>query len=109
MSTVDNKPISEQVSDGNSITVPSDEVWRVSIVGQAAATADGASATKECLINGNVAASSVSASYDPSGSTDGEPDNDSASTTFPLSAVLDGGDTVSASGTNLHIGGYEVS
>jgi hypothetical protein len=106
--TIENQALSIQLNSSESVTVPTGEVWKVTINGRAAVAAstdnDDQSVRRYCRINGVVAASSES---------DSESDNDnssaSASTTFPINVVLVEGDVIAADNTGLQIGGFVVN
>ena len=112
--TIENQALSIQLNSSESVTVPTNEVWKVTINGRAAVAAsdeDGnQSVRRYCRINGVVAASSESESRawkENNGSNDN--DSDSASTTFPINAVLVEGDVIAADNTGLQIGGFVVN
>jgi hypothetical protein len=108
--TIDNTAVSKQISAGNSTSVPSGTTWKVTIVGQSeaesAAGGGGNSSETACEINGVKIASSKSST-----NANGADDNASATaaTTFPFETVVTGGDTISAVGGGLHIGGFVVN
>ena len=112
--TIENQALSIQLNSFESVTVPSNEVWKVTINGRAAVAAssdrDNQSVRRYCRINGVVAASSESESrawrY---GDDTTSNSSDSASTTFPINAVLVEGDVISADNTGLQIGGFVVN
>ena len=112
--TIENQALSIQLNSSESVTVPTGEVWKVTINGRAAvATADknnNKSVRRYCRINGVVAASSESEARTWYGGTDNDSatDTESASTTFPINAVLVEGDVISADNTGLQIGGFVV-
>jgi hypothetical protein len=110
--TIENQAVSIQLNNSESVTVPTGEVWKVTINGRAAvAASDGdgnQSVRRYCRINGVVAASSESESR-AWNRTDRENDGDSASTTFPINAVLVEGDEIEADNTGLQIGGFVVN
>ena len=109
--TIENQAISIQLNNSESVTVPTGEVWKVTINGRAAVAASSGNSNqlvqRYCRINGVVAASSESESqaYESY-----ERDNSSASvsTTFPINAVLVEGDVIAADNTGLQIGGFVV-
>ena len=112
--TIENQALSIQLNSSESVTVPSNEVWKVTINGRAAAAASSADGDqlvqRYCRINGVVAASSESearASKDIS--ADRSNDSDSASTTFPINVVLVEGDVIAGDNTALQIGGFVVN
>ena len=111
--TIENQALSIQLGDTESVTVPTGEVWKVTINGRAAVAASSNSANKSvqryCRINGVIAASSESESrsweyYDNTSHASA-----SASTTFPINAVLVEGDVIAADNTGLQIGGFVVT
>ena len=112
--TIENQALSIQLNDSESVTVPTGEVWKVTINGRAAASAsDGnsnESVRRYCRINGVFVASSESESeawkYDVDGRSNA---SDSASTTFPINAVLVEGDVIESDNTGLQIGGFVVN
>ena len=109
--TIENQALSIQLNSSESVTVPTGEVWKVTINGRAAVAASSAnnseSVRRYCRINGVVAASSES---EAQAWEDGSNDNssESASTTFPINAVLVEGDVIAADNTGLQIGGLVV-
>ena len=110
--TIENEAISIQLSDNESVTVPTGEVWKVTINGRAAVAASDRytndSARRYCRINSVVAASSESQSRAWKINERGANSSASASTTFPINAVLVEGDVIAADNTGLQIGGFVV-
>ena len=112
--TIENQALSIQLDSSESVTVPTGEVWKVTINGRAAVAASSADANESvrryCRINGVVVASSESESeawkYDVDGQSNA---SDSASTTFPINAVLVEGDVIESDNTGLQIGGFVVN
>jgi len=108
--TIENQAVSEQIPAGGSFTVASGEVLKVTIIGQAEAEAGsgggGGSAETACSINGVKIASSESSTGASNQSSNASA---SAATTFPFETVVTGGDTISASGGGLHMGGFVVN
>ena len=106
--TIENRALSIQLNSSESVTVPIGEVWKVTINGRAAVAASGNDdnqpVRRYCRINGVVAASSESESQ-----PDSSVDSESASTTFPINAVLAEGDVIAADNTGLQIGGFVVN
>ena len=111
--TIENQALSIQLTSYESVTVPTGEVWKVTINGRAAVVAsdldDNQSVRRYCSINGVVAASSESESRAWEYNYNGGNDSDSASTTFPINAVLVEGDVIAADNTGLQIGGFVVN
>ena len=113
--TIENQALSIQLNGSESVTVPTGEVWKVTINGRAAVVAsdlyDNQSVRRYCSINGVRVASSESESQawiDPNNNTS-DNSSASASTTFPINAVLVEGDVISADNTGLQIGGFVVN
>ena len=110
--TIENQAISIQLNSSESVTVPTGEVWKVTINGRASvAASDGdnnESVRRYCKINGVVVASSESESRAWNGS-ENDNDSDSASTTFPINVVLVEGDVIESDNTGLQIGGFVVN
>ena len=110
--TIENQALSIQLNSSESVTVPTNEVWKVTINGRAAVAAssnDGnQSVRRYCRINGVVAASSESEARAWEGGDQANA-SDSASTTFPIKAVLVEGDVIAADNTGLQIGGFVVN
>ena len=114
--TIENQALSIQLNSSESVTVPTDEVWKVTINGRAAVAASdknsNQSVRRYCRINGVVAASSESESRAWTDNFENENDANSsasASTTFPINAVLVEGDVIEADNTGLQIGGFVVN
>jgi len=111
--TIENQALSIQLNSSESVTVPANEVWKVTINGRAAVAAsdnnDNQSVRRYCRINGVVAASSESESKAWTDGSGKDNDSDSASTTFPINAVLVEGDVIAADNTGLQIGGFVVN
>jgi len=112
--TIENQALSIQLNSSESVTVPTNEVWKVTINGRAAVAASSNNANKSvrryCRINGVVAASSESeARATKNYGSDRSNDSESASTTFPINAVLVEGDVIAADNTGLQIGGFVVN
>jgi len=111
--TIENQALSIQLNSSESVTVPTNEVWKVTINGRAAVAASSyhadQSVRRYCRINGVVAASSESVARPWTDGNDNDNDSDSASTTFPINAVLVEGDVIEAIDTGLQIGGFVVN
>ena len=111
--TIENQALSIQLDSSESVTVPTGEVWKVTINGRAAVAASDRnindSARRYCRINSVVAASSESQSRAWTDTREYENDSDSASTTFPIKAVLVEDDVIEADNTGLQIGGFVVN
>ena len=107
--TIENQALSIQLDSSESVTVPANEVWKVTINGRAAVAASSSSdnqlVQRYCRINGVIVASSESeAQADKDNNS-----NESASTTFPINVVLVEGDEIEADNTGLQIGGFVVN
>ena len=111
---IENSPLSIQLSDTESVTVPTGEVWKVTVTGRSASTArDGNSYTyirRYCKINGTIVASSESEA-DSWKSNNYEKANATAtaSSTFPFDTVLVGGDVIKSEGGELNVSGFVVN
>ena len=103
------------MSDTESVTVPTGEVWKVTVTGRCASVArDGDDPAiyikRYCKINGTVVASSESKSdawrdsgYSIANATA------NASSTFPFDTVLVGGDVIKSEGGELNVSGFVVN
>ena len=111
--TIENQALSIQLNSSESVTVPTNEVWKVAINGRAAVAASSGNSNqlvqRYCRINGVVAASSESESQAWTDGSDNDNASDSASTTFPINAVLVEGDVIASDNTGLQIGGFVVN
>ena len=107
---IGNSPISIQLSDNESVTVPTGEVWKVTVTGRSAASAvggdDSAYIGRYCKINGTIVASSESKSK---ASINWENATANASSTFPFDTVLVGGDVIKSEGGELNVSGFVVN
>jgi hypothetical protein len=110
--TIENQALSIQLNSSESVTVPTNEVWKVTINGRAAVAAsadeDDKAVRRYCRINGVIAASSESES-EAWGTGYRDNASASASTTFPINVVLVEGDVIAADNTGLQIGGFVVN
>ena len=113
--TIENQALSIQLNDSESVTVPTGEVWKVTINGRAAVAKpspdDSGFVRRYCRINGVVAASSESESraWTDNYNYNNTNGSASASTTFPINVVLVEGDVIAADNTGLQIGGFVVN
>ena len=110
---IENSPLSIQLSDNESVTVPTGEVWKVTVTGRSASAAeDGDNETyigRYCKINGTIVASSESKSYAwVDGSTVANATANTSST-FPFDTVLVGGDVIKCQGGGLNVSGFVVN
>ena len=110
---IENSPLSIQLSDTESVTVPTGEVWKVTVTGRSASTAKDGNAFayigRYCKINGTIVASSESKSdswyntYSMANATA------TASSTLPFDTVLVGGDVIKSEGGDLNVSGFVVN
>jgi hypothetical protein len=110
---IGNSPLSIQLSDTESVTVPTGEVWKVTVTGRSASVAkdanDYAYIGRYCKINGTIVASSESkADAWKWGSYTGNA-TANASSTFPFDTVLVGGDVIKSEGAELNVSGFVVN
>ena len=109
---IGNSPLSIQLSDTESATVPTGEVWKVTVTGRSASTAsDGTSSAyieRYCKINGTIVASSESKS-EAHYYSDVANATATASSTFPFDTVLVGGDVIKSEGGELNVSGFVVN
>ena len=107
---IENSPLSIQLSDNESVTVPTGEVWKVTVTGRSASTArdrdSSAYIGRYCKINGTIVASSESKSKT---SIDWENATANASSTFPFDTVLVGGDVIKSKDGELNVSGFAVN
>ena len=112
---IENSPLSIQLSNTESVTVPTGEVWKVTVTGRSASTArDGSSYAyieRYCKINGTIVASSESKSEAWHRGDGGDVGNATAnaSSTFPFDTVLVGGDVIKSEGGELNVSGFVVN
>ena len=111
---IKNSPLSIQLSDTESVTVPTGEVWKVTITGRSASLArdgsDGGVYIKRfCKINGSIVASSESNSDAWTGGSIGANATANASSTFPFDTVLVGGDVIKSKDGELNVSGFVVN
>ena len=110
---IENSPLSIQLSDTESVTVPTGEVWKVTVTGRSASTARDASGfayiERYCKINGTIVASSESESDSWQDSSGRANATANASSTFPFDTVLVGGDVIKSEGGELNVSGFVVN
>ena len=110
---IENSPLSIQLSDTESVTVPTGEVWKVTVAGRSASAArdyDGYGYIERyCKINGTTVASSESKSTAWEDNVDMANATANASSTFPFDTVLVGGDLVKSEGGELNVSGFVVN
>ena len=112
--TIENQAISIQLNSSESVTVPTGEVWKVTITGRSASLArddsDGGVYIKRfCKINGSIVASSESNSDAWRDDTIGANATANASSTFPFDTVLVGGDVIKSKDAALNVSGFVVN
>ena len=109
---IENSPLSIQLSDTESVTVPTGEVWKVTVTGRSASLArDGSGEAyikRYCKINGTIVASSESKS-DVWRNDVGANATANASSTLPFDTVLVGGDVIKSEGGELNVSGFVVN
>ena len=109
---IENSPLSIQLSDTESVTVPTGEVWKVTVTGRSASVArnnDGYAYIKRyCKINGTIVASSESKADAWKNDYYGNA-TATASSTFPFDTVLVGGDVIKSEGGELNVSGFVVN
>ena len=110
---IENSPLSIQLSDTESVTVPTGEVWKVTVAGRSASLArDGSNYAyirRYCKINGTIVASSESKSEAWSDNNEMANATANASSTFPFDTVLVGGDVIKSEGGELNVSGFVVN
>ena len=110
---IENSPLSIQLSDTESVTVPTGEVWKVTVTGRSASTArdnnDSAYIRRYCRINGTIVASSESKSDAWNDGYTSANATANASSTFPFDTVLVGGDVIKSEGGELNVSGFVVN
>ena len=111
---IENSPLSIQLSDTESVTVPTGEVWKVTVTGRSASTARDENGydyiERYCKINGTIVASSESqANAWQGGNVLSGNATATASSTFPFDTVLVGGDVIKSEGSELNVSGFVVN
>ena len=111
---IENSPISIQLSETESVTVPTGEVWKVTVTGRSASKARDANGydyiERYCKINGTIVASSESKSDAWSNGSDLANATANASSTFPFDTVLVGGDVIKSNfECQLNVSGFVVN
>ena len=110
---IENSPLSIQLSNTESVTVPTGEVWKVTVTGRSASVArDGsgyAYIERYCKINGTIVASSESKADAWRIAEIGANATANASSTFPFDTVLVGGDFIKSEGGELNVSGFVVN
>ena len=101
-------PISETILAGNSLSVPSGEVWEVTVSMRTSANVGSGSGSdhynRYVEVDGTMVAHSTSSGHAFSDMADGH-----MSGTAPARLVLVGGQTIAPTSTACHVSGFEVS
>ena len=112
---IENSPISIQLSETESVTVPTGEVWKVTVTGRSASVArdnNYAYIGRYCKINGTIVASSESKSEGWYSNYEGNA-TANASSTLPFDTVLVGEDVIKSEGgdnvSDLNVSGFVVN
>ena len=113
---IENSPLSIQLNETESVTVPTGEVWKVTVTGRSASMAKDndngyAYIERYCKINGTIVASSESKSDSWFNDYNDDMANATAnaSSTFPFDTVLVGGDVIKSDGGELNVSGFVVN
>ena len=110
---IENSPLSIQLSDTESVTVPTGEVWKVTVTGRSASEARNKSRyvhiERYCKINGTIVASSESMADSRKAMDEMANATATASSTFPFDTVLVGGDVIKSEGGELNVSGFVVN
>jgi hypothetical protein len=110
---IENSPLSIQLSDTESVTVPTGEVWKVTVTGRSASTTrdgDGSAYIERyCKINGTIVASSESKAHAYQSGNNAANATANASSTLPFDTVLVGGDVIKSEGGELNVSGFVVN
>jgi hypothetical protein len=112
---IENSPLSIQLDYTESVTVPSGEVWKVTVTGRGLSEARdtdlGGYTYLEmyCKINGTIVASSESKADAWSNNSGTGNATATASSTFPFDTVLVGGDVIKSEGGELNVSGFVVN
>ena len=110
---IENSPLSIQLSDTESVTVPTNEVWKVTVTGKSASTSrnknDYSHKKRYCKINGTIVASSESISDSSNDVLERAIATANASSTLPFDTVLVGGDVIKSEGGELNVSGFVVN
>ena len=109
---IGNSPLSIQLSNTESATVPTGEVWKVTVTGRSASVArDELKYTyigRYCKINGTIVASSESMANAWVGGDEANA-TATASSTLPFDTVLVGGDVIKSENGELNVSGFVVN
>ena len=110
---IENSPLSIQLSDTESVTVPTGEVWKVTVTGRSASLARAGDSNGDikryCKINGTIVAFSESKTDSWTNYSDRANATATASSTFPFDTVLVGGDDIKSEGGELNVSGFVVN
>ena len=112
---IENQALSIQLSETESATVRTGEVWKVTVTGRSASVAKDYDyygyIEMHCKINGTIVASSESKAdaWVVDGGDYTENVSANASSTFPFDTVLVGGDVIKSEGGELNVSGFVVN
>jgi hypothetical protein len=111
---IENSPLSIQLNETESVTVPTGEVWKVTVTGRSASVAKDndngyAYIERYCKINGTIVASSESKADAWRVVEIGANATANASSTLPFDTVLVGGDVIKSEGGELNVSGFVVN
>ena len=111
--TIENQALSIQLDSSESVTVPTGEVWKVTVTGRSASVArdayHDANIERYCKINGTIVASSETKSNAYQLTNKKANATANASSTFPFDTVLVGGDVIKSDGGELNVSGFVVN
>ena len=111
--TIENQALSIQLDSSESVTVPTGEVWKVTVTGRSASVASDIHnygyIERYCKINGTIVASSESKSDVWLGGNYKANATANASSTFPFDTVLVGGDVIKSKDADLNVSGFVVN
>ena len=109
---IENSPLSIQLSNNESVKVPTGEVWKVTVTGRSASVARDGNGDKYigryCKINGTIVASSESKANSRKTNSGGNA-TATASSTLPFDTVLVGGDVIKSERGELNVSGFVVN
>ena len=110
---IENSPLSIQLGNTESVTVPTGEVWKVTVTAGSESTArdenDYSYIARYCRINGTIVASSGSKSDSWMDADERANATATASSTFPFDTVLVGGDVIKSESGELNMSGFVVN
>jgi hypothetical protein len=115
---VTNDPVVETITSGNDVTVPSGEVWKVTVIGDMVQAGDLSRSPPDdqnyseelvLTVNGVSVIASLGQAQGITFSAEALGQSQSQATTFPFDAVFKDGDTIGVNGGNLILTGFVVS